>query len=88
MSSPESGQDHQALTFARQVANYLNSAIAESKVNKLVIFAPPKFLGYLRSELSDAALKAGALAETRNLSDFEQNEIQSYFEKDIRRRTS
>jgi protein required for attachment to host cells len=88
MSAPESGQDHQTLTFARQVAEYINSAIADSKVNKLVIFAAPRFLGYLRSELSDAALRAVALAEPRNLDDLDEKEIKSYFEQDIRRRTS
>lgn len=80
MSQPESGQDHQTLVFARQVADYLNDAIAESKVTKLVIIAAPRFLGYLRSELSDTALEAIALAEPRNLDDLEEHEIRSYFE--------
>ncbi len=80
MSPPESGQDHQTLVFARQVADYLNDAIAESRVNKLVIFAAPKFLGYLRSELSDTALRSIALAESRNVSDLDEKEIRDYFE--------
>lgn len=80
MSQPESGQDHHTLVFARQVAEYLNHAIAESSVNKLVIFAAPRFLGYLRSELSDTALESIALAESRNLSDLDEREIKSYFE--------
>ncbi len=79
-SPAESGQDHQTLLFARQVAEYLNTAIAESRVNKLVIFAAPNFLGYLRSELSDTALKSIALAESRNVSDLDEREIKSYFE--------
>ena len=80
MSSPESGQDHQTLVFARQVADYLNTTIADSRVSKLVIFAAPKFLGYLRSELSDTALKSVALAEPKNLDDLDEKEIRSYFE--------
>lgn len=80
MSLPQSGQDHQTLDFARQVASYLNNAIAESSVNKLVIFAAPQFLGYLRSELSDTALRSIALEEPRNLSDLDEKEIKSYFE--------
>jgi protein required for attachment to host cells len=80
MSPPESAQDHQTLVFARQVAEYLNHAIAESSVNKLVIFAAPKFLGYLRSELSDTALESIALAESKNVSDLDEQEIRSYLE--------
>lgn len=80
LSQPDSGQDHQALVFARQVADYLNNAIAESAVSELVIIASPRFLGYLRSELSDTALRAIALAEPRNLSDLDEKEIRSYFE--------
>ncbi len=80
MSPPESAQDHQTLVFARQVAEYLNEAIAESRVNKLVIFAAPRVLGYLRSELSDTALRSIALAESRNVSDLDEEEIKSYFE--------
>jgi protein required for attachment to host cells len=80
MSQPESGQDHQSLVFARQVADYLNDAIAESTVTKLVIIAAPRFLGYLRSELTDTALSAIALAEPRNLNDLDEKKIRSYFE--------
>ena len=80
MSQSESAQDHQTLVFARQVADYLNDAIAESTVTNLVIIAAPGFLGYLRSELSDNALRAIVLAEPRNLSDLDEKEIRSYFE--------
>lgn len=80
MSSRVSGQQHQTLQFARQVADFLNDAIAESKVRKLVILAAPGILGYLRSELSDAALKAVVLSEPLNLVNLEQDKIRKYFE--------
>ena len=80
IAQPESGQDHQTLLFARQVASYLNAAIAESRVNKLVILAAPEFLGYLRAELSNTALKSIALAEARNVTDLDDEEIKRYFE--------
>ena len=80
MSQHESGQDHQTLEFARQVADYLNEAIAESRVKKLVILAAPEFLGYLRAELSNTALKSIALAESRNVTDLDEEEIKRYFE--------
>ena len=80
MSQAESAQDHQALVFARQVADYLNDAIADGKVKKLVILAAPGFLGYLRAELSNTALKSVALAEPRNVSDLDEQEIKHYFQ--------
>lgn len=80
MSQAESAQDHQALVFARQVADYLNDAIANGKVKKLVILAAPGFLGYLRAELSNTALKSVALAEPRNVSDLDEQEIKHYFQ--------
>lgn len=80
MARHELGQDHQTLVFARQVAHYLNNAIAESRVNKLVILAAPEFLGYLRAELSNTALRSIALAGARNVSDLDDEDIKRYFE--------
>ena len=82
MSSQVSGQEHQTLLFARQVAAYLNKAIASSEVTRLVLLAAPKFLGYLRSELSNTALRAIALAEPRNLADLDETQIRKYFDHD------
>lgn len=80
MSAPESGQDHQKQLFARRVADYLNRAIAANEVNVLVIIAGPAFLGFLRTELSEAARKAVTLAAPKNLSNLDEGEIRKYFE--------
>lgn len=80
LSQSESGKNHQTLVFARQCADYLNKAIANSEVNKLVILAAPAFLGYLRSELSNAALASVAHTDARNLVDLDEKEIKKYFE--------
>ena len=45
-------KENEALKFARQIADYLETAQSESKFNKLVLTAAPKFLGYLRQYLS------------------------------------
>lgn len=79
MSPGVSGQDQETQRFARDVADYLNSAIANSNATRLVLLAAPGFLGFLRSELSDAALRAVALAEPRNLTDIDEAEIRKYF---------
>jgi len=80
MSPEVSGQDLETERFAREVADYLNEAIANNNASQLVLLAAPGFLGFLRSALSDAALRAVALAEPRNLSNIEEDEIRKYFE--------
>jgi protein required for attachment to host cells len=79
MSPPELSQDHQAQLFARKVASYLNTAVADGEISHLVLLAAPGFLGHLRSELSDSARKAVALAEPRNLTGLAEKDIRNYF---------
>ena len=80
MSQTESGQDHELLEFARQVSSFLNRSIANNDFSHIVILAAPKFLGRLRTALSDTALKAVVLAEAKNLSNLDDDEIKKYFE--------
>lgn len=80
MSQKVSGQENQTIQFARDIAEYLNRAIAESKVTSLVILAAPAVLGYLRSQLSDTALRSVSLSHSINLANLEEAEIREYFE--------
>ena len=80
MSPEVSAQDQQTRGFAREVAHYLNDAIANNKASHLVLLAAPGFLGFLRTGLSDAAIRAVALAEPRNLTNIEEGQIRKYFE--------
>jgi protein required for attachment to host cells len=80
MSRSATAQELESLRFARSVAKYLNSAVAKSEVKKLILLAAPGFLGQLRTELSDTALRAVALAEPTNLDDLEETQIREYFE--------
>ena len=68
------------MQFARDIASFLNGAIATRKVTSLVILAAPAVLGYLRSELSDSALRAVSLSQSINLANLEEAEIREYFE--------
>ena len=79
MSRKSTSQQHQALLFTRQIAGLVNDAIAENRVTKLVLLAAPDMLGYLRSELSDAALRAVALAKPMNVANLEESGIRAYF---------
>ena len=80
MSQKHSAQDHETLQFARQVAAYLNDAIARGKAAQLVLLAAPGMLGHLRSELSDAATRATALTKPLNLANLDEAGVRKYFE--------
>lgn len=61
--------------FAREVANWLSNAAREFRMERVAVFAAPRFLGLLRTEMGDlggradlhegelARLEAGELAE-------------------------
>ena len=79
MSPPETSQKHQAELFARQVASRLNDAVTRGEISHIVLLAAPAFLGHLRTELSDTALKVVAHAEPRNLTGLAEKDIHRYF---------
>ena len=46
-------KEQEARSFAQQVADYLDRAYAENRLESLIIIAAPKFLGQLRDSFSD-----------------------------------
>jgi protein required for attachment to host cells len=80
MSQPQTGQNHEKLIFARQIAKYLNQSIANSDFLHVALIAPPKFLGIVKTELSNTTLRAVVLEESKNLTDLNDAEIKRYFE--------
>ena len=79
MAASESGRKHEVRSFARQLADYLNSAVAAGDFEHIVLIAAPAFLGYLRTELSQVAKRAVVLAEPKDLTDLEVDQIRKYF---------
>lgn len=79
MATSESGRRHEVRLFARELADYLNNAIATGDFEHIVIIAAPAFLGHLRTELSQLAKRAVVLAEPKDLTDLEVDEIRQYF---------
>jgi len=80
MSPSESGQQHELLLFARQVADFLNRSIANHDFAHIVLIGAPRFLGRLRTELSDNARRAVILEASKNLSNLDAGAIKKYFE--------
>lgn len=71
---PESHEDRGEHGFARQLVGQLETMRQEGKLERLVLVAPPKFLGQLRAELPAplAALVARSVdADYTHVSDTE-----------------
>lgn len=49
--------EHSVKTFARELGNYLEKARTAYRYDRLVLAAPPKFLGALRNELGKEVAK-------------------------------
>ncbi len=56
--TPTYAATHQSLTFARQLATTLEQGAKAGLYQKLVVVAPPSFLGQLRPLLSPAVRRA------------------------------
>ena len=50
-------KDQEAIAFARSLADRIEAARAKSEIDRVILVAPPEFLGRLRSVLDDDARK-------------------------------
>ncbi|RCV90510.1 host attachment protein [Billgrantia montanilacus] len=68
--------EHEDQLFAKQVAERIYRARVENLMDKLILVAPPKFLGLLRDELDDPARKLVIHTLAKDLSKSGLQEIQ------------
>lgn len=61
--------------FAKEIGDTLNLALTQNRWDRLVLAAPPKFLGLLRAELSDGAAKRVAASLHHDLVKTPQAEL-------------
>jgi protein required for attachment to host cells len=73
--------DHANEMFAKRVGDYLDKARTEHRFDQLVLVAPPKFLGALRKELGKEVGKLVADELPKDLSWFNERELEDYFSK-------
>ena len=52
-----SPKEHDAVSFARFINSRIEKGRTQNEVARLILVAPPEFLGYLRSTMDDAARK-------------------------------
>ena len=57
MEPVHTARDHETQVFARDLAAHIEDARIAGYLDKLILIAPPKFLGQLRSSLCSNALK-------------------------------
>ncbi len=57
----------EAETFARQLADHLQTARARNEFDQLALIADPRFLGMLRDDLDDATLECVVESIDKNL---------------------
>jgi protein required for attachment to host cells len=74
--------EHSVRVFARDLGRYLDKARIAQRFDRLVLVAPPKFLGALRKELHKEVERLVADELPKDLSWFSAREIERYFAKD------
>lgn len=80
-TSRSSGQEnvasqHENELFAKEVATRLKSARVDNSLEKLILVAPPKFLGLLREKLDGPTQKLVIHSLSKDLSKASLNDIQ------------
>lgn len=73
--------EHSVRVFAREVGRYLDKARIAQRFDRVVLVAPPKFLGALRKELHKEVEKLVAEELPKDLSWLNAREIERYFAK-------
>lgn len=73
--------EHAVRVFAKEVGRYLEKARTDHRYDELILVAPPQFLGALRQELGSEVEKLVAEELPKDLSWFNEGELERYFAK-------
>ncbi|KPQ23271.1 host attachment protein [Halomonas sp. HL-93] len=73
----DTASKHENELFAKQVANHLYSARVDNSLEKLIMVAPPKFLGLLRDKLDGPTQKLVIHTLSKDLSKASLTDIQT-----------
>ena len=78
MESNVSPKEQEAIVFAGQVADYLNSECGKNKFQNLFLVAAPEFLGHLRRRLSNETRRYIAREINKNVVQQDEAVIRKY----------
>ena len=74
-------KDYERLSFARRVSDYLEGARKANKMSRLLLIAAPRFLGELRSTMSNEISEKIVFELDKNLTRHSVDELRKYLPK-------
>jgi len=77
MSTQVDPRDHEADVFAREVCHFIEGARGKQRFERLIVVAPPDFLGRLRRLITPAANRMVVESIPKNLTGRGASEIRS-----------
>ncbi len=78
MGNRNSAKDHEMTIFAKRLAARLEEGRNAGELERLVLIAPPRFLGQLRSHLSERAAELVALTIDKELTTLPVDKLESH----------
>jgi protein required for attachment to host cells len=75
LSEKTSPKEVEAGSFAKELSHYLSSAHNKQEYNKLILVAPPHFLGLLRGEFNQNVTKSVTASADKDLSNLPMPEM-------------
>ncbi len=78
-----SAKEQDNIRFAMRIADYLDTMRSEGKFARLIIVAPPEFLGILSAKLSDATQKLLSMRVDKNLAQKTAKEIRNHLPEQL-----
>ncbi len=73
-----SAKEQDNIRFALRIADHLETMRMEGKFERLIIIAPPEFLGILSAKLSDATRKLVSMRVDKNLAQETAKQIRAH----------
>lgn len=78
MGNKNATKNHEMTLFARRLASRLEQGRTAGELERLVLVAPPRFLGQLRSQLSDHSAGLVALTIDKELTTLSAERLQDH----------
>ena len=83
MEKSSSGKEKSKEEFAHELVKYLDEKYKTEKINRLVIVAPSKFLGYMNSKFNKLECNRAVTAIAKEMTNFSADEIFNHLEKEL-----
>ena len=81
LSGGDSPKEHEGVTFAKALSAFMTQGLNSHEYQRLVLIAPPHFLGLLRGELSPEVTKHVISSVDKDLTNLPLDDLISRLEK-------